>query len=108
MPGYTLSDGLTLKNKFGLRNHEALEIAETRCVTDRLLEIQIGQGPTGDFDAEHLKAIHRHLFQDVYEWAGRTRDERLVLSYRTIATEPVLRKIGGKPFNGGQAYCQEP
>ncbi len=24
------------------------------------------------FDAEHLKAIHRHLFQDVYEWAGST------------------------------------
>ena len=106
MPGYTLSDGLTLKNKFGLRNHEALEIAETRCVTDRLLEIQIGQGPTGDFDAEHLKAIHRHLFQDVYEWAGYTRDERVALSDGTTATEPVLRKIDGKPFMEGQLIAE--
>jgi cell filamentation protein len=48
-----------------------------------------------------LKAIHRHLFQDVYEWAGRTRDERVKLSDGTIATEPVLRKVDGRPFMQG-------
>lgn len=25
------------------------------------------------FDAEHVKGIHRHLFQDVYDWAGAYR-----------------------------------
>jgi cell filamentation protein len=29
--------------------------------------------PTGNFDLPHLQAIHRHLFQDVYEWAGELR-----------------------------------
>ena len=29
--------------------------------------------PTGDFDLAHLKAIHRHLFKDVYAWAGDVR-----------------------------------
>ncbi len=29
--------------------------------------------PTGEFDLAHLKAIHRHLFQDVYDWAGELR-----------------------------------
>jgi cell filamentation protein len=101
LPGYTLRDGLTLKNKFGLGTHEALEIAETRCVTYRLLEIPAGEGPAGKFDAEHLKAIHRHLFQDVYEWAVHTRDECVALSDGTIATEPVLRKIDGEPFMEG-------
>jgi fido (protein-threonine AMPylation protein) len=48
-----------------------------------------------------LKAIHRHLFQDIYEWAGHTRDERVKLSDGTIATEPVLRKVGGQPFMKG-------
>ena len=29
--------------------------------------------PTGKFDLAHLKAIHRHLFQDIYDWAGEIR-----------------------------------
>lgn len=29
--------------------------------------------PEGDFDVPHYRAIHRHLFQDVYDWAGETR-----------------------------------
>jgi cell filamentation protein len=27
----------------------------------------------GDFDFEHLKRIHHHLFQDLYDWAGQVR-----------------------------------
>lgn len=106
MPGYTLPNGLTLKNKPGLANYEALEAAETAYVADRLLEIRLGQGPNGNFDIEHLKAIHRHLFQDVYEWAGHTRDERVALSDGTTATEPVLRKIDGKPFLEGPLIAE--
>jgi cell filamentation protein len=26
--------------------------------------------PIGQFDLAHLQAIHRHLFQDIYDWAG--------------------------------------
>src|SRR5688500_1394481 len=29
--------------------------------------------PRGTFDLKHLRAIHRHLFQDVYDWAGELR-----------------------------------
>ncbi|MGH6863157.1 MAG: Fic/DOC family protein [Methylocella sp.] len=29
--------------------------------------------PTGDFDLAHLQVIHRHLYQDVYDWAGEIR-----------------------------------
>jgi cell filamentation protein len=29
--------------------------------------------PRGSFDLAHLRAIHRHLFQDIYEWAGELR-----------------------------------
>jgi cell filamentation protein len=89
LPGYTLQDGVTLKNRLGAASCEALEAAETDYVRNRLLDFTLGQGPKGQFDAAYLKAIHRHLFQDVYEWAGRTRDERVVLSDGAIATEPV-------------------
>jgi len=35
---------------------------------------RIDQGaPSGNFDLKHLCSIHHHLFQDVYEWAGRLR-----------------------------------
>jgi cell filamentation protein len=33
--------------------------------------------PTGDFDLAHLQAVHRHLFQDVYDWAGELRTVEL-------------------------------
>ncbi len=67
----------------------------------RDVEIALGHGPSGQFDAKHLKAIHRHLFQDIYEWAGHTRDEKVALADGTVATEPLLRKMDGKPFVAG-------
>jgi len=79
------------------KNTGSLASKPRRC-GHRLAEIEIGAGPQGQFDAEHLKAIHRHLFQDVYEWAGHTRDERFVFSDGAIASEPIMRKADGQPF----------
>lgn len=103
MPGYTLADGITVKNKLGATSHEELEKIEVEYVVPRILEIELGFWAAGQFDGEHLKAIHYHIFQDVFEWAGRTRDERVKLSDGTIATEPILRKPNGKPFLTGTA-----
>jgi cell filamentation protein len=106
LPGYTLEDGLTLKNMLRAADHETLEAAETDYVRNRLWDFMSGQGPKGTFDAAHLKAIHRHLFEDVYEWAGHTRDERVRLSDGSVATEPVLRKVDGKPFMEGPQIAE--
>jgi cell filamentation protein len=100
VPGYTIDgrpDGV-LKNKLGVTSRDELEQLEADYVHWRLVELQLSGGPPGDFDAEHLKAIHRHLFRDVYEWAGHTRDERLRLSDGVIASEPVMRKAAGATF----------
>jgi cell filamentation protein len=101
VPGYTLDDGVTVKNKLGATSHDDLEALESDYVGNRLLQFELGHGPSGQFDATHLKAIHRHLFRDVYEWAGHTRDEKVMLSDGTVATEPLLRKIDGNPFLAG-------
>ena len=98
MPHYTLTDGETLKNKLGAHSHNELEAREVDFVQAREAEHTLQQIIERTFDAGHLKAIHRHLFQDVYEWAGRTRDEKVRLSDGTIATEPLLYRPGGKPF----------
>lgn len=50
-------------------DEKVLERAERALVTQRSRE----DVPRGKFDLDHLKAIHRHLFQDVYDWAGKVR-----------------------------------
>lgn len=62
-------DYLVLKNKPGLKDASALDRFERRSVVQRQME----GVPEGDFDLAHLRAIHRHLFQDVYDWAGAPR-----------------------------------
>lgn len=58
-----------LINKQDIRDADMLDLAERRFST-----IRTRQGiPTGDFDLRHLKAIHFHLFQDIYDWAGQIR-----------------------------------
>ncbi len=103
MPGYTLLDGFTVKNKLGAASHDELEKLETEPVRYRIFQLEFGFGPKGQFDAAHLKAIHQHLFQDVFEWARHTRDERVTLSDGAIASEPVLRKANGQLFLAGPA-----
>lgn len=78
-PGTTI-----LRNKEELQTREQLERAERILVTQRIRE----GVPTGDFDLKHLQAIHRHLFQDVFTWAGEVR---------TVEIEK-----GGHPF----IFCQ--
>jgi cell filamentation protein len=69
-PAYCYPPDFTvLRNKLGIRDSRELDRWEAEFVIQR-----IAQGvPTGNFDLAHLKAIHRHLFQDLYEWAGEVR-----------------------------------
>jgi cell filamentation protein len=104
--GYSI-DGVSddvLKNKLGATTHDELQRLEAPLVAARYTEIEAGLGPSGDFDTEHLKAIHRYLFQDVYEWAGHTRDETVRLSDGTFATEPFMHK-GDTSFTPGPAIA---
>jgi cell filamentation protein len=58
-----------LRNKLEITSAEELDAQERRFVTARSM-----QGvPKGSFDLDHLRAIHRHLFQDIYDWAGKLR-----------------------------------
>ena len=66
---YLIPGTSVLRNRLGITDPEILKSAEA----DFHLQRQREGAPTGDFDLAHARDIHRHLFQDVYEWAGQVR-----------------------------------
>lgn len=66
---YCYPDSNVLKNRMGVRDSERLSQLEKRLTMLRLLEL-IDKPIKGKFDLKHLQAIHKYIFQDVYEWAG--------------------------------------
>ncbi|RDJ26662.1 cell division protein [Bosea caraganae] len=98
-------DYKVLKNKLGLRDEHALERFERRSVVQRA-----GEGiPDGDFDLNHLRTIHRHLFQDVYDWAGTLRTVEIskggnqfqFLRYIRTGMADVHRRVVAKTYLKG-------
>src|ERR1700683_1215717 len=61
-----------LKNLRGLTDPKQLARFEARRTHQRIVEL-IDTPVPGRFDVAHFKAIHRYIFQDVYEWAGLFR-----------------------------------
>ena len=62
-----------LKNRLGLRDQAELSAFEALITAQRSEEPL----PRGRLGYAHYRAIHRHLFQDVFEWAGRPRTVRI-------------------------------
>jgi cell filamentation protein len=67
-PGTTI-----LKNKLGLKSQRELDAFESEMSFERSTEPL----PAGRLSYSHYRAIHRHLFQDVYAWAGKVRTVRI-------------------------------
>lgn len=66
---YLYPGSTVLRNRLGIADAARLDYVEREFVAQRISE----GVPTGHFDLSHLMAIHRHLFQDLYEWAGELR-----------------------------------
>jgi cell filamentation protein len=78
---YAYPHSLVLKNRLNIADAKTLQSFEVEMSTLRAAE----PFPAGDLNAEHYRSVHRHLFGDVYEWAGE---------YRTVRTS-----------KGGNAFC---
>jgi cell filamentation protein len=70
---YTYKGTTVLKNKLDLRSQAELDAFEAEISSARAEEPL----PEGALDFAHYRAIHHHLFQDVYEWAGQPRTVRI-------------------------------
>jgi cell filamentation protein len=94
-----------LRNRLGIAHEAALDEIEREIVSQRIAE----GAPHGDFDLAHLQAIHRHLFQDIYDWAGELRiveiskDGHQFQFRRFIetGTAEVRRRLGASRFLRG-------
>src|SRR5580658_7719779 len=61
-----------LKNKLGITDPQQLAKAEADRTAFRLAELRTAP-VRGGFDSVHLQEIHRHVYQDLYDWAGELR-----------------------------------
>jgi cell filamentation protein len=69
---YVIPGTRCLRNKLSLEDAGALKDVEAKIVSIRDVEVARSVLP-GEYNSGHLQAFHRHLFQDVYDWAGKFR-----------------------------------
>ncbi len=94
---YCYKDTDVLINKLNITNDEDLFNAERELVALRTYELN--EAPLkGDFDFKYLKDIHKHLFQDVYRWAGKIRNCNIAKQDLFCLTEHI-ESFGADIFN---------
>jgi cell filamentation protein len=72
-----------LKNKLGIRDDDALTIAEREITSLKLLKLY-NIPAFGKFNFETLCKIHKIIFEDIYEWAGQIRRGDFLLKGNSI------------------------
>lgn len=91
-PGTTV-----LVNKLGLKQQEALDQAEKVAVTLRSVEVEQA-GTDCPFTFDFYCDLHRHLFQDLYDWAGTLRTVDLSKKGTSFYPADSLREMGEAKF----------
>src|SRR5580704_3868976 len=72
MDPYVYPGTSVLRNLRDLRDAGVFSEFEAEATARRLRQLE-HKPLSGAFDSRHLQAIHRYIFQDVYEWAGDFR-----------------------------------
>ena len=91
-----------LRNRLNLTDPVLLASAEAAYTRKRLAELERRPLP-GHFDLPHLQAIHRHITQDLVDWAGELRTVDIHKGFpfcrsehlTAFATE-IFKKLGAK------------
>lgn len=62
-----------LINKFDIRDKEALSVTERQITALKIAKLE--ESPIrGNFDLKYLQRIHKFIFGDIYNWAGKIRE----------------------------------
>ncbi|WP_065755405.1 Fic/DOC family protein [Bradyrhizobium paxllaeri] len=93
---YTYKNSTVLVNKLDLRSQDELDAFEAEISSARAEEPL----PDGSMDFAHYKAIHHHLFQDVYQWAGQVRTVRIAKGGNPFCFPENIEDQANKLFDG--------
>lgn len=99
-PGTTV-----LRNKLGITDGIALAQREGDLALVRALQLR-AHPIKGSFDLVHFRAIHRHIFQDVYSWAGEIRTVAISKGDTMFALPQYVESYGNQLFAQLQAEGQ--
>lgn len=87
-----------LINNQNIKSQTVLNIFEAEVTRLRISELKINP-IKGEFNLKHLKDIHRYIFQDVYPFAGRLREERIYKDNFEFANPLYINSCAEELFN---------
>jgi len=73
---YSYENSDVLINYLDIRNTKDLLHYEAKITAAKSLGLR-QKGITGNFDKEHYLSIHQYLFEDIYPFAGKLREENI-------------------------------
>ena len=71
-------------NRLGLRRRSELAAADYKMTDVRLAQLVL-EPLRGTYDLDHLERLHRHIYSDLYDWAG---EHRTIGFSRGLNSEP--------------------
>ncbi len=104
---YLYPDSSVLRNLADIRDENRLNQFESDHFFARLLELH--ENPIrGSFDSDHLRHVHRYVFQDVYAWAGEFRSVPIAKGNSFFARPEHIRAELQKLFHqlAGEQYLR--
>lgn len=88
-----------LRNRKGLRNQSQLDDFEADAILQRSDELF----PSGAFDPSRFRAVHHHLFQDVYSCPGKYRTGRTSKGSSVFCYPENIEREVDRAFDGMHA-----
>ena len=95
-PYLDLQSGL-LRNRLGITDARALRHVEAELTASRIYDLIRSPIP-GAYDLAHLRAFHRQIFQDLYDWAGELRTVSIGRGSRLFSLPQHLEADAGELF----------
>lgn len=93
---YCYENTNTLINKLNIQDSKVLQKYEAKITAAKLLAL-MQKGIIGNFDVNHINAIHKYLFEDIYPFAGKLRTENIAKGVFRFAEweyiEPELERL---------------
>lgn len=86
-----------LINKLGITDDKALQQAERDITRIRIAEV-LREPLPGKYDLAHLQAVHKHIFSDLYPWAGEIRSVQIGKDGSLFAHPAMIESAGAAVF----------